>query len=163
MTVTLDSKVPPGPIEEKWDHHRFNIRLVNPANRRKYDVIVVGGGHADHQEPGRDPPGIRLRGRGGGNRRRGCRQPVAPVMSVFRQRDVRFRFHRQGHILGAGRGGNSNWTGPEVEEPMRIVVVDPRELGSNGVMGQSVLEAVSSARVISVHDVEAAVENAVRT
>jgi succinate dehydrogenase / fumarate reductase flavoprotein subunit len=45
-TVTLDSKVPSGPIEDKWDNHRFSIRLVNPANKRKYKIIVVGTGLA---------------------------------------------------------------------------------------------------------------------
>ncbi|HSF85474.1 MAG TPA: fumarate reductase/succinate dehydrogenase flavoprotein subunit [Acidimicrobiia bacterium] len=44
--MTLDSKVPAGPIEEKWDNHRFGIRLVNPANKRKYKIIVVGTGLA---------------------------------------------------------------------------------------------------------------------
>ena len=42
MTVVLDSKVPAGPIEQKWDTHRFEMKLVNPANKRKYTVIVVG-------------------------------------------------------------------------------------------------------------------------
>ena len=42
----LDSKVPEGDIREKWDNHRFNMKLVNPANRRKYNVIVVGTGLA---------------------------------------------------------------------------------------------------------------------
>ena len=46
MTITLDSKVPAGDISEKWDNHRFNIRLVNPANKRKYKIIVVGTGLA---------------------------------------------------------------------------------------------------------------------
>ncbi len=46
MTITLDSKVPSGPIEDRWDDHRFSIRLVNPANKRKYRVIVVGTGLA---------------------------------------------------------------------------------------------------------------------
>ncbi|NND02806.1 MAG: fumarate reductase/succinate dehydrogenase flavoprotein subunit [Acidimicrobiia bacterium] len=46
MTITLDSKVPAGDIAEKWDNHRFSIRLVNPANKRKYKVIVVGTGLA---------------------------------------------------------------------------------------------------------------------
>ena len=45
MTI-LDSQVPSGPIENKWDEHRFNLKLVNPANKRKYDVIVVGTGLA---------------------------------------------------------------------------------------------------------------------
>lgn len=44
--MNLDSKIPEGPIEDKWDNHRFNIKLVNPANKRKYEVIVVGTGLA---------------------------------------------------------------------------------------------------------------------
>jgi succinate dehydrogenase / fumarate reductase flavoprotein subunit len=44
--MALDSKVPGGPLAEKWDRHRFESRLVNPANRRKYTVIVVGTGLA---------------------------------------------------------------------------------------------------------------------
>lgn len=42
----LDSQVPPGPIEKKWDDHRFDLKLVNPANKRKHQVIVVGTGLA---------------------------------------------------------------------------------------------------------------------
>jgi len=44
--MTLDARIPSGPIVQKWDHHRFNLKLVNPANRRKFDVIVVGSGLA---------------------------------------------------------------------------------------------------------------------
>jgi succinate dehydrogenase / fumarate reductase, flavoprotein subunit len=44
--MTLDSKIPSGPIEKKWDNHRFAMKLVNPSNRRKYSVIVVGTGLA---------------------------------------------------------------------------------------------------------------------
>ena len=44
--MTLDSQVPSGPIEKKWDEHKFNLKLVNPANKRKYDIIVVGSGLA---------------------------------------------------------------------------------------------------------------------
>jgi succinate dehydrogenase / fumarate reductase, flavoprotein subunit len=44
--MVLDSKIPPGPIEKKWESHCFNMKLVNPANRRKYHVIVVGTGLA---------------------------------------------------------------------------------------------------------------------
>ncbi len=44
--MTLDSKVPSGPLAEKWDRHRFEAKLVNPANRRRYSVIVVGTGLA---------------------------------------------------------------------------------------------------------------------
>ncbi len=42
----LDAKIPPGPLEEKWDGHRFDVKLVNPANKRRYEVIVVGSGLA---------------------------------------------------------------------------------------------------------------------
>jgi len=42
----LDGKVPTGPIDEKWTSHKFNMKLVNPANKRRYDIIVVGTGLA---------------------------------------------------------------------------------------------------------------------
>ena len=44
--MQLDSKVPDGPLAEKWDKHRFELKLVNPANKRKYTIIVVGTGLA---------------------------------------------------------------------------------------------------------------------
>ena len=44
--MILDSKAPAGPIAEKWTNYKFDRKLVNPANRRKYDVIVVGTGLA---------------------------------------------------------------------------------------------------------------------
>ena len=44
--MNLDPKIPEGPLSEKWSKHKFNMRLVNPANRRKYHVIVVGSGLA---------------------------------------------------------------------------------------------------------------------
>ncbi len=44
--MTLDSRAPSGPIEKKWDNHRFDMKLVNPANKRKYHIIVVGTGLA---------------------------------------------------------------------------------------------------------------------
>ena len=44
--MTLDAKVPGGPLPDKWDRHRFESKLVNPANRRKYTVIIVGTGLA---------------------------------------------------------------------------------------------------------------------
>src|SRR6185295_7297642 len=44
--MTLDAKVPEGPLEKKWENHRFNLKLVNPANKRKYRIIVVGTGLA---------------------------------------------------------------------------------------------------------------------
>src|SRR6201987_2362444 len=42
----LDSKSPKGPIETRWDKHKFNMKLINPANKRKYNIIVVGTGLA---------------------------------------------------------------------------------------------------------------------
>ena len=42
----LNSKIPTGPMAHKWDKHRFDLKLVNPANKRKYDVIIVGSGLA---------------------------------------------------------------------------------------------------------------------
>ena len=44
--MTLDAKIPAGPLEEKWDRHRFELKLVNPANKRKFNIIVVGTGLA---------------------------------------------------------------------------------------------------------------------
>ena len=44
--MILDSKAPGGPIETRWDRHRFNLKLVNPANKRKHTIIVVGSGLA---------------------------------------------------------------------------------------------------------------------
>ncbi len=44
MTIKLNARVPAGPLAEKWDKHRFEMKLVNPANKRKYHVIVVGSG-----------------------------------------------------------------------------------------------------------------------
>ena len=45
MTV-LDSRVPDGPLADKWTNHKFDMKLVNPANKRKYEIIVVGTGLA---------------------------------------------------------------------------------------------------------------------
>jgi succinate dehydrogenase / fumarate reductase flavoprotein subunit len=44
--MPLDSKVPAGPLAEKWNKHRFDMKLVNPANKRKYKILVVGTGLA---------------------------------------------------------------------------------------------------------------------
>ena len=44
--MELDSKCPTGPIETRWDRHRFSLKLVNPANKRKYTILVVGTGLA---------------------------------------------------------------------------------------------------------------------
>jgi succinate dehydrogenase / fumarate reductase, flavoprotein subunit len=44
--MKLDAKIPAGPIAEKWDRHKFQMKLVNPANKRKYTIIVVGTGLA---------------------------------------------------------------------------------------------------------------------
>ena len=44
--MELNSKIPSGPIENRWDRHRSEMKLVNPANKRKYEIIVVGSGLA---------------------------------------------------------------------------------------------------------------------
>jgi succinate dehydrogenase / fumarate reductase flavoprotein subunit len=44
--VNLDAKIPGGPLAQKWDQHKFDVKLVNPANKRKFDIIVVGSGLA---------------------------------------------------------------------------------------------------------------------
>jgi succinate dehydrogenase / fumarate reductase flavoprotein subunit len=44
--MNLDAKIPSGPLAQKWDKHRASIKLVNPANKRKYDILVVGTGLA---------------------------------------------------------------------------------------------------------------------
>src|SRR5271169_2619975 len=44
--MTLDSKIPSGPIENAWDKARFDLKLVNPANKRRHTIIVVGSGLA---------------------------------------------------------------------------------------------------------------------
>src|SRR3954471_7664158 len=44
--MQLDAKIPSGPLEKKWEKHKFEMKLVNPANKRKYSVIMVGSGLA---------------------------------------------------------------------------------------------------------------------
>ena len=44
--MKLDARIPGGPLADKWDTHRFEMKLVNPANKRKFHVIVVGSGLA---------------------------------------------------------------------------------------------------------------------
>ena len=46
MSIVLDSKCPSGPLAEKWTRHKRDSKLINPANKRKYSVIVVGSGLA---------------------------------------------------------------------------------------------------------------------
>ncbi len=46
MPLELNARVPSGPIEDKWDNHKFSIKLVNPANKRKFKIIIVGSGLA---------------------------------------------------------------------------------------------------------------------
>ena len=46
MTLTLQAKIPSGPLQGKWDKHKFECKLVNPANKRKFNIIVVGTGLA---------------------------------------------------------------------------------------------------------------------
>jgi len=44
--MKLDSRIPSGPVQEKWDRRKFELKLVNPANKRKYKVLVIGSGLA---------------------------------------------------------------------------------------------------------------------
>ncbi|MBL4635663.1 MAG: fumarate reductase/succinate dehydrogenase flavoprotein subunit [Kofleriaceae bacterium] len=44
--MKLDARIPEGPIDQKWDNAKFNFKLVNPANKRKFDIIVIGSGLA---------------------------------------------------------------------------------------------------------------------
>ncbi|HAV64902.1 MAG TPA: fumarate reductase/succinate dehydrogenase flavoprotein subunit, partial [Verrucomicrobiales bacterium] len=44
--MSLNSNIPSGPLAQKWDRHKFEMKLVNPANKRKFQVIVVGSGLA---------------------------------------------------------------------------------------------------------------------
>lgn len=44
--MELKSYIPSGPVEKKWDKHRFELKLINPANKRKFDIVVVGSGLA---------------------------------------------------------------------------------------------------------------------
>src|SRR5829696_348112 len=44
--MQLDAKIPAGPLDAKWESHKAHVKLVNPANKRKYDIIVVGAGLA---------------------------------------------------------------------------------------------------------------------
>jgi succinate dehydrogenase / fumarate reductase, flavoprotein subunit len=46
MTTTLESRIPSGPLEKKWEKHRIESRLVSPNNKRKFEIIVVGSGLA---------------------------------------------------------------------------------------------------------------------
>ncbi len=46
MMPHLNAKIPAGPMAEKWTNHKFNVKLVNPANKRKYNILVVGTGLA---------------------------------------------------------------------------------------------------------------------
>ena len=47
----LESKIPSGPLADKWRKHKAEIKLVNPANKRKYHVVVVGAGLAGRGDP----------------------------------------------------------------------------------------------------------------
>ncbi len=46
MTLDLNAKVPTGPVADKWDNHKFSMKLVNPSNKRKFKIIIVGSGLA---------------------------------------------------------------------------------------------------------------------
>jgi succinate dehydrogenase / fumarate reductase flavoprotein subunit len=45
-SAPLDGRIPAGPLAEKWDQHKFDMKLINPANKRRHHIIVVGSGLA---------------------------------------------------------------------------------------------------------------------
>src|SRR2546428_11263421 len=51
VAITLDARIPAGPIEQKWDRCRYEMKLVNPANRRKHTVLIIGSGLAGAAAP----------------------------------------------------------------------------------------------------------------
>ena len=53
--VELNANIPEGPMAEKWTRHKFGVKLVNPSNKRKYKVLVVGTGLAGLLQPPRWP------------------------------------------------------------------------------------------------------------
>ena len=55
--MKLDSKAPKGPLEQKWQKHKKEMKLVAPNNRRKYEIIIVGTGLAGGAEPSTDAGG----------------------------------------------------------------------------------------------------------
>ena len=44
--MKFNANIPDGPLDQKWEQHKFNLKLINPANKRKYTIIVVGTGLA---------------------------------------------------------------------------------------------------------------------
>ncbi len=44
--MALDANIPPGPVEQKWDNYRFDMKLVSPSNKRRFRIVVVGSGLA---------------------------------------------------------------------------------------------------------------------
>src|SRR5436853_6477627 len=44
--IVLEANIPSGPLAQKWDRHKFDLKLVNPSNKRKFEVLVVGSGLA---------------------------------------------------------------------------------------------------------------------
>ena len=44
--MALQGNIPTGPLENKWENHKFDLKLVNPSNKRKHSVIIVGTGLA---------------------------------------------------------------------------------------------------------------------
>ena len=113
MALTLDSKVPDGPIADKWDNHKFDMKLVNPANRRKFDV------HRRRHRPGRrrrrrharrarlQREGLhlpRLAPAGALHRRPGRHQRGQELQERRRLRAPPLLRHRQGRRLPRPRG-----------------------------------------------------------
>ena len=111
--MELNATIPAGPLEEKWDRHRFEMKLVNPANKRKYTVIVVGSGLAggvgrrDARRAGLQRQVLLLPGLaapGALDRRPGRHQRGQELPERRRQRLPAVLRHRQGRRLPRPRG-----------------------------------------------------------
>ena len=96
MTV-LDAKVPAGPIADKWENHKFSMKLVNPSNKRKFTVIVVGTGLAGASAGSRS---IETKARGTG-------QQVGVADGRHLEKLEAAELHR--HRGEVTRGLGSNW------------------------------------------------------
>ena len=119
--MNLDSKIPSGPLAQKWDKHKFDMKLVNPANKRKFDVIVVGSGLAGASAaathggtglqgemllfPGQPAARAQHRGAGRHQRRQELSERRRQRLPAFLRHDQGRRFPRaRSECLSAGAG-----------------------------------------------------------
>jgi succinate dehydrogenase / fumarate reductase flavoprotein subunit len=105
--MKLDARVPSGPIAEKWDRHKFEMKLVNPANKRKYTIICVGTGLAGASaaaslgEPVSGSFSVLRQSSTGAQHRRPGRDQPARTIRTRRQR-LRLFYYREGGDIDRG-------------------------------------------------------------